>query len=411
MAGINLLTLLDDITTLLDDIATMSKVATKKTAGVLGDDLALNAQQVTGVTADRELPVVWAVAKGSFLNKAILVPGALLISVWLPWLITPLLIIGGLFLCFEGAEKVFARFLPHPEKEVDESQQLDPAEYEKQKVKGAIRTDFILSAEIIVITLGTVAGATLVNQALVLCVIAVLMTIGVYGLVAGIVKLDDAGVYLLNQSKVSANKFKEMLGKGLLAAAPRLMQFLAFAGTVAMFLVGGGILSHGIELLHHWQLEVIAIGKSLLNGTGETLAPLIFDGLLGVVAGLCIVILHLAYTKIFNKLNTVKKLINMKKIALVTLIIYLSVFSYGADIDTLVVFSDAMKKKIPTLIVIPDEYENESTFASAVMLLHGYGGNYLDWKKHANLDSIADEFNFIIICLIFCKNITYFCFR
>ncbi len=279
----------------------MSKVATKKTAGVLGDDLALNAQQVTGVTADRELPVVWAVAKGSFLNKAILVPGALLISVWLPWLITPLLIIGGLFLCFEGAEKVFARFLPHPEKEVDESQQLDPAEYEKQKVKGAIRTDFILSAEIIVITLGTVAGATLVNQALVLCVIAVLMTIGVYGLVAGIVKLDDAGLYLLNQSKVSANKFKEMLGKGLLAAAPRLMQFLAFAGTVAMFLVGGGILSHGIELLHHWQLEVIAIGKSLLNGTGETLAPLIFDGLLGVVAGLCIVILHLAYTKIFNK--------------------------------------------------------------------------------------------------------------
>ncbi|MDC9498328.1 MULTISPECIES: DUF808 domain-containing protein [unclassified Pseudoalteromonas] len=300
MAGINLLTLLDDITTLLDDIATMSKVATKKTAGVLGDDLALNAQQVTGVTADRELPVVWAVAKGSFLNKAILVPGALLISVWLPWLITPLLIIGGLFLCFEGAEKVFARFLPHPEKEVDESQQLDPAEYEKQKVKGAIRTDFILSAEIIVITLGTVAGATLVNQALVLCVIAVLMTIGVYGLVAGIVKLDDAGLYLLNQSKVSANKFKEMLGKGLLAAAPRFMQFLAFAGTVAMFLVGGGILSHGIELLHHWQLEVIAIGKSLLNGTGETLAPLIFDGLLGVVAGLCIVILHLVWSKLTN---------------------------------------------------------------------------------------------------------------
>ena len=300
MAGINLLTLLDDITTLLDDIATMSKVATKKTAGVLGDDLALNAQQVTGVTADRELPVVWAVAKGSFLNKAILVPGALLISVWLPWLITPLLIIGGLFLCFEGAEKVFTRFLPHPEKEADESLQLDPAEYEKQKVKGAIRTDFILSAEIIVITLGTVAGATLVNQALVLCVIAVLMTIGVYGLVAGIVKLDDAGLYLLNQSKVSANKFKEMLGKGLLAAAPRLMQFLAFAGTVAMFLVGGGILSHGIELLHHWQLEVIAIGKSLLNGTGETLAPLIFDGLLGVVAGLCIVILHLVWSKLTN---------------------------------------------------------------------------------------------------------------
>ena len=300
MAGINLLTLLDDITTLLDDIATMSKVATKKTAGVLGDDLALNAQQVTGVTADRELPVVWAVAKGSFLNKAILVPAALLISVWLPWLITPLLIIGGLFLCFEGAEKVFAKFLPHHEEVTNEGEKLDLVEYEKQKVKGAIRTDFILSAEIIVITLGTVAGASLVNQALVLCVIAVLMTIGVYGLVAGIVKLDDAGLYLLNQSKASANKFKEWLGKGLLAAAPRLMQFLAFAGTVAMFLVGGGILSHGIELLHHWQLEVIAIGKSLLNGTGETLAPLIFDGLLGVVAGLCIVILHLVWSKLTN---------------------------------------------------------------------------------------------------------------
>ncbi|ASM48412.1 hypothetical protein PESP_a0131 [Pseudoalteromonas espejiana DSM 9414] len=301
MAGTNLLTLLDDITTLLDDIATMSKVATKKTAGVLGDDLALNAQQVTGVAAERELPVVWAVAKGSFLNKAILVPAALLISVWLPWLITPLLILGGLFLCFEGAEKVFARFLPHHEEVTDEDEKLDLVEYEKQKVKGAIRTDFILSAEIIVITLGTVAGATLINQALVLCVIAILMTVGVYGLVAGIVKLDDAGLYLLNKSKESGNKFKELLGKGLLAAAPRLMQFLAFAGTVAMFLVGGGILSHGIALLHHWQLEATNIGKSLLNGTGEVLAPVIFDGLLGIIAGLVIVVIHQIYTRIFKK--------------------------------------------------------------------------------------------------------------
>lgn len=300
MAGTNLLTLLDDITTLLDDIATMSKVATKKTAGVLGDDLALNAQQVTGVAAERELPVVWAVAKGSFLNKAILVPAALLISVWLPWLITPLLILGGLFLCFEGAEKVFARFLPHHEEVTDEDEKLDLVEYEKQKVKGAIRTDFILSAEIIVITLGTVAGATLINQALVLCVIAILMTVGVYGLVAGIVKLDDAGLYLLNKSKESGNKFKELLGKGLLAAAPRLMQFLAFAGTVAMFLVGGGILSHGITLLHHWQLEATNIGKSLLNGTGEVLAPLIFDGLLGVTAGLVIVVIHLLWNKVIK---------------------------------------------------------------------------------------------------------------
>lgn len=301
MAGTNLLTLLDDITVLLDDIATMSKVATKKTAGVLGDDLALNAQQVTGVAAERELPVVWAVAKGSFLNKAILVPAALFISVWLPWLITPLLMLGGLFLCFEGAEKVFAKFLPHDDKSESEGDKLDLVEYEKQKVKGAIRTDFILSAEIIVITLGTVAAATLINQALVLCVIAIIMTIGVYGLVAGIVKLDDAGLYLLNQSKLSANKFKEILGKGLLAAAPRLMQFLAFAGTVAMFLVGGGILVHGIKALHHIQIAVTNYGQTIVGTTGEVLAPLIFDGLLGVIAGLVVVLGHLAYLKIFKK--------------------------------------------------------------------------------------------------------------
>ena len=303
MAGSNLLTLLDDITTLLDDIATMSKVATKKTAGVLGDDLALNAQQVTGVTADRELPVVWAVAKGSFLNKAILVPAALLISVWLPWLITPLLMMGGLFLCFEGAEKVFARFLPHHQEAIEDGENLDLAEYEKQKVKGAIRTDFILSAEIIVITLGTVAGATLMNQALVLSVIAIIMTIGVYGLVAVIVKLDDAGLYLLNQSKLSASKFKELLGKALLAAAPRLMQFLAFAGTVAMFLVGGGILVHAIELLHHTQVDVTHYAQSVAGSTGEILAPLVFDGLLGIGAGLVIVIAHVAYTKLFKTNN------------------------------------------------------------------------------------------------------------
>ncbi|OLF70921.1 hypothetical protein AWH60_16575 [Pseudoalteromonas haloplanktis] len=297
MAGTNLLTLLDDITTLLDDIATMSKVATKKTAGVLGDDLALNAQQVTGVTADRELPVVWAVAKGSFLNKAILVPAALLISVWLPWLITPLLMIGGLFLCFEGAEKIF---LSHHAEATESAENLDLAEYEKQKVKGAIRTDFILSAEIIVITLGTVAGATLMNQALVLSVIAIIMTIGVYGLVAGIVKLDDAGLYLLNQSKLSASKFKELLGKALLAAAPRLMQFLAFAGTVAMFLVGGGILVHAIEFLHHTQVDVTHYAQSVAGSTGEILAPLVFDGLLGIGAGLVLVIAHVAYTKLFK---------------------------------------------------------------------------------------------------------------
>lgn len=293
MAGTNLLTLLDDITALLDDIATMSKVATKKTAGVLGDDLALNAQQVTGVSADRELPVVWAVAKGSFLNKTMLVPAALLISVWLPWLITPLLMIGGLFLCFEGAEKLVEKAFPAAKSnDHNEAADIDLVEYEKQKIKGAIRTDFILSAEIIVITLGTVAGASLINQALVLSVIAVLMTIGVYGLVAGIVKLDDAGLYLLKQAQQTGNRFKEILGKGLLAAAPRLMQFLAFAGTVAMFLVGGGILVHGISILHHWQLTVTDYGLSHLGSVGEVIAPLLFDGTLGLLAGAMIVLIH-----------------------------------------------------------------------------------------------------------------------
>ncbi len=299
MAGTNLLTLLDDITTLLDDIATMSKVATKKTAGVLGDDLALNAQQVTGVTADRELPVVWAVAKGSFINKAILVPAALLISVWLPWLITPLLMVGGLFLCFEGAEKIIEKLFGHAQQE-DESvvEQQDLQEYEKQKVKGAIRTDFILSAEIIVITLGTVAGATLVNQALVLSVIAIIMTIGVYGLVAGIVKLDDAGLYLLQKAQQSGGKFKELVGKFLLAAAPKLMRFLAFAGTVAMFLVGGGILVHGIPVLHHAQQVSTEFVTGLLGKTGELATPIIFDGLLGVVAGVIVVLVVELWHKI-----------------------------------------------------------------------------------------------------------------
>jgi len=292
MAGTNLLTLLDDITTLLDDIATMSKVATKKTAGVLGDDLALNAQQVTGVSAERELPVVWAVAKGSFINKTILVPAALLISVWLPWLITPLLMLGGIFLCFEGAEKLVEKFLPHSEQAPSPAQELSLAEYEKQKVKGAIRTDFILSAEIIVITLGTVAGATLVNQALVLSVIAIIMTIGVYGLVAGIVKLDDAGLYLVNKAQQTGSRIQQLSGKGLLAAAPKLMAFLAFAGTVAMFLVGGGILVHGISVLHHAQQSVSSYVLTHLGTLGETIAPLIFDGLLGVLAGAIAVLIH-----------------------------------------------------------------------------------------------------------------------
>ncbi|WP_462156770.1 DUF808 domain-containing protein [Pseudoalteromonas sp. GB56] len=288
MAGASLLTLLDDITALLDDIATMSKVATKKTAGVLGDDLALNAQQVSGVNADRELPVVWAVAKGSMLNKAILVPAALLISAFIPWLITPLLMLGGLFLCFEGAEKL-VHGKEHQAEQPAVNEPLTP-EAEKEKIKGAIRTDFILSAEIIVISLGTVAAASFINQVLVLSVIAVVMTVGVYGLVAGIVKLDDAGLYLLQRGVATKSAISRALGRFLLVLAPWLMKVLAIVGTAAMFLVGGGIIVHGIEPLHHlvahWG-ETAAQYSSWLEG----LIGIAANGVVGLVSGFVTVLL------------------------------------------------------------------------------------------------------------------------
>lgn len=244
MAAGSLLALLDDITTILDDVAVLSKVAAKKTAGVLGDDLALNAQQVTGVHADRELPVVWAVAKGSMVNKAILVPAALAISAFAPWAVTPLLMIGGAFLCYEGFEKLAHKFLHRGE---DGTAPPEPVLTEAEKIKGAVRTDFILSAEIIAITLGTVAGQPLSVQVGVLVGIALAMTVGVYGLVAGIVKLDDAGLALSRRPGALA----QALGRGILATAPWLMRGLSVAGTAAMFLVGGGILVHGIAPLHH----------------------------------------------------------------------------------------------------------------------------------------------------------------
>ena len=255
MAGSSLLTLLDDIATLLDDISVMGKVAAKKTAGVLGDDLSLNAQQVSGVKANRELPVVWGVAKGSFLNKLILVPLALLISAFAPWAITPLLMIGGAYLCYEGVEKV-VHSLQHDKKaETPEARQQrldkltgeDPAGYEKKKIKGAVRTDFILSAEIVALTLGIVSSAPLLNQVLILSGIAILVTVGVYGIVAAIVKLDDLGYWLRDKSSALA----QGLGKALLVLAPWLMKALSVVGTLAMFLVGGGIIVHGIPLLHH----------------------------------------------------------------------------------------------------------------------------------------------------------------
>jgi len=283
----SLLALLDDIATMLDDVAVMTKIAAKKTAGVLGDDLALNAQQVTGVSAERELPVVWAVAKGSFVNKAILVPAALAISYVAPWMVTPLLMVGGAYLCFEGFEKLAHKYLHAPSDDASHHQALtealsDPAidlvAFERDKIKGAVRTDFILSAEIIAITLGTVAAAPFISQVTVLTGIALVMTVGVYGLVAGIVKLDDLGLYLMRKPGTGP---LQGLGAGILKAAPWLMKSLSVVGTAAMFLVGGGILTHGIPPLHH-AIEAWITG---LGSVAAAVLPTRIDGLVGVVAG------------------------------------------------------------------------------------------------------------------------------
>ena len=297
MAGSSLLALIDDIASVLDDVATLTKVATRKTAGVLGDDLALNAQQVAGVRPDRELPVVWAVAKGSALNKAILVPAALAISAFAPWAVTPLLMVGGLYLCYEGFEKV-AHKLTHAKTEdaarhAERVQALaDPAvdlvAFEKAKIKGAVRTDFILSAEIIAITLGTVAAAPFVTQVAVLAGIAALMTVGVYGLVAGIVKLDDAGLYFSRRAgEHFLARAQRAVGAGILRMAPYLMKGLSIAGTAAMFLVGGGILTHGIPAVHHWieSLAQRAGSVAALGGATETLTPMLLNGAFGILAG------------------------------------------------------------------------------------------------------------------------------
>ncbi|EJG1032189.1 DUF808 domain-containing protein [Vibrio parahaemolyticus] len=301
MAGASLLTLLDDIAAVLDDVALMSKMAAKKTAGVLGDDLALNAQQVSGVASEREIPVVWAVAKGSFKNKLILVPSALLISAIIPWLIMPLLLIGGLFLCFEGAEKVLEKLFPHSHPHEEKEELVDTGEsleeYEKRKVAGAIRTDFILSAEIIVIALGTVTGASLVTQILVVSLIAVIMTIGVYGLVAGIVKLDDLGFYLEIRSK--GKGWMAKVGSALVAFAPKLMKLLTIVGTAAMFLVGGGIVVHNVPSIHHFVEPII------MNFSGHSVAtailPILLNGIIGFVAGLIVVAVWTVVEKLRGK--------------------------------------------------------------------------------------------------------------
>ncbi|MFI8384697.1 DUF808 domain-containing protein [Pseudomonas sp. NPDC079086] len=294
MAGASLLTLLDDIAAVLDDVALMTKVAAKKTAGVLGDDLALNAQQVTGVRAERELPVVWAVAKGSFRNKLILVPAALLISAFAPWAVTPLLMLGGAFLCYEGFEKLAHKFLHSKDESQSKHDELrtavaDPAvdmlAFEQDKIKGAIRTDFILSAEIIAITLGTVAMASFGKQVVVLSGIAILMTAGVYGLVAGIVKLDDAGLFLSQRSGEGLiNRLQRSLGRGLLLTAPYLMKGLSVVGTAAMFMVGGGILTHGVHAAQVW-IDQLAQSVAASSGVLAALLPTLLNAGIGVIAG------------------------------------------------------------------------------------------------------------------------------
>ncbi|PAW50222.1 hypothetical protein CKQ80_05300 [Pseudomonas moraviensis] len=303
MAGSSLLVLIDDIATVLDDVALMSKMAAKKTAGVLGDDLALNAQQVSGVRAEREIPVVWAVAKGSFVNKLILVPSALAISAFVPWLVTPLLMVGGAYLCFEGFEKLAHKFLHSKAEDDADHAQLSAAvaepttdlvAYEKDKIKGAIRTDFILSAEIIAITLGTVADASLTQQVIVMSGIAIVMTVGVYGLVAGIVKLDDLGLWLTQKSGSAAKS----IGNAILRAAPYMMKGLSVIGTAAMFLVGGGILTHGIPVVHHW---IESVGAAA--GSAGFAVPVLLNGVAGIIAGAAVLALVSVVGKIWRAIK------------------------------------------------------------------------------------------------------------
>ena len=312
MAGASLFALLDDIATLLDDVSVLTKVAAKKTAGVLGDDLALNAEQVTGVRAQRELPVVWAVFKGSALNKLIMVPIALLLSVLAPWTITPLLMLGGAFLCYEGFEKVGHRYL-HPSADEEEEQehkqrlqavankQVDMVAFEKKRIRGAIRTDAILSAEIIVIVLGTVQDADLITQISVLSFLAAAITVGVYGLVAGIVKMDDVGLHLVEKpddARFAALQHK--LGAGILLAAPKLMRTLSIVGTAAMFLVGGGILVHGLppvaDLLH--LVEAWAQGLPSFSGLAGVISTTLYNGLFGFLAGGVLVVLSMGIRRL-----------------------------------------------------------------------------------------------------------------
>ncbi|MEE9343167.1 MAG: DUF808 domain-containing protein [Gammaproteobacteria bacterium] len=313
MAGSSLLVLIDDIATLLDDVSILAKVAAKKTAGVLGDDLALNAEQVSGVNADRELPVVWAVAKGSFKNKFILVPAALLISAVAPWLITPMLMVGGAFLCYEGFEKI-AHTLLHS-KEEDAAQHtktleaisdptVDLVEFEKDKIKGAIRTDFILSAEIIVISLGVVKDAPFPTQVLVVSIMALLITTIVYGIVAAIVKLDDAGLYLLKtEAKNLMGGLKRTIGKAILKVAPYLMKTLSIVGTAAMFLVGGGIILHGLPFTHDAMHHATEYAQAIpdVGKFAAAITPTLMNAVAGIFFGGVVLVVVNATKSLINQ--------------------------------------------------------------------------------------------------------------
>ena len=307
MPGASLFTLLDDIASVLDDVATMTKVAARKTAGVLGDDLALNAQQVAGVRAERELPVVWAVAAGSFRNKLILVPAALALSALAPWAITPLLVIGGAYLCFEGVEKIAHRWLHSPAEDaarhaavsavLDDAAQ-DIVAFERERIAAAVRTDFILSAEIIVIALGTVQTMPLQTRFGVLAAVALLMTVGVYGLVALIVKMDDAGLWLMRRAGNGiVASLQHSLGETLLAVAPRMLKLLAVAGTLAMFLVGGGIVVHGIPVISAAS-AALAQTAGAASATAGAVVPILFDAVAGVLTGALVLGVVLAVSRL-----------------------------------------------------------------------------------------------------------------
>lgn len=307
MPGASLFTLLDDIASVLDDVATMTKVAARKTAGVLGDDLALNAQQVAGVRAERELPVVWAVAAGSFRNKLILVPAALALSALASWAITPLLVIGGAYLCFEGVEKIAHRWLHSPAEDaarhaavsavLDDAAQ-DIVAFERERIAAAVRTDFILSAEIIVIALGTVQTMPLQTRVGVLAAVALLMTVGVYGLVALIVKMDDAGLWLMRRAGNGiVASLQHSLGETLLAVAPRMLKLLAVAGTLAMFLVGGGIVVHGFPVMSAAS-AALAQTAGAASATAAAVVPILFDAVAGVLTGALVLGVVLAVSRI-----------------------------------------------------------------------------------------------------------------